>query len=158
MSIRTLLPRYPADPVFFLEGFLIDPDTGKPFDLLDYERELLRSPINADLQERLTYLGEELKYRSTILRAIYLITTLVLFRDHKPEVFSASCDRINREFEMIQRIVESSSLLLAEATITPEQIIIAGSVHRDSTQACINPVFAGRYTGPKNSCQCPVWA
>jgi hypothetical protein len=119
MSTRTNLPRYPADPVLFVETFLINPETGKPFELLDYELELLQGPLTADLAEHLSYLNEKFKYRTTNLTAIYLITTLVLLKDAKPEVMSGSCDPINHTFKAIQR---------AEARITPGKITIGGSV------------------------------
>ena len=134
MSRRTNLPRYPAVPVLFVETFLINPDTGKSFDLLDHERELLRSPRITDFAGRLAYINEEFKYRPTSLAAIYLITTLVLFRDAKPEVFCGSCDRVNHEFDVIKRIVESSPLLRAQARISPDKIMIAGSVVMDHNQ------------------------
>jgi hypothetical protein len=127
MSIRTLLPRYPADPVWFAEKFLIDPDTAKPFEFTDHERELLRCPPFADFDARLTYLNEELENRKTDLAPIYLITILVFFRAKKPEISSGSCERINRKFEAMRRIVESSPLLLNEARISPDRIMIAGS-------------------------------
>ena len=134
MSKRTKLPRYPADPVFFVEKFLINPDTGRPFDMLDHEREFLRNSLATDLDGALNHLNTDFSYRKTSLSAICLITTLVLFRDAKPEVMCGSCDRVNHEFEMIQRIVESSPLLRAEARITTDKIMIGGSVVIDHNQ------------------------
>jgi hypothetical protein len=120
--------RFPIDPVLFAERFLINPDTGTPFDLLDDEREFLRTPRFADFAGRLSYLNAQFTCRTRTLQAIYLITTAVMFRDSDHMVMCGSCEDVNRDFEETQRIVESSPLLRATAIIAPGRIMIGASV------------------------------
>ena len=51
----TTLQRWRSDPISFVEEVLHDPETGKPFVLLDAEREFMRHAFALDDDGRLLY-------------------------------------------------------------------------------------------------------
>jgi len=55
MSRNTKLSRYRADPVAFIEEVLINPETGRPFVLLDAERQFLKHAFATGADGRLLY-------------------------------------------------------------------------------------------------------
>jgi phage terminase large subunit-like protein len=135
MSRTTKLARYRADPILFVEEVLIDPATGKPFVLLDAERQFLRYAFAMAPDGRLLY--SELVYAcpkksgKTTFAAIFVIAILILFGDAYPEAICAANDyeqSVGRVFAAIKRIVECSPLLRADAKITADKIIIGGAV------------------------------
>ena|SRR5215472_13581632 len=95
MSRRTRLARYRDNPVLFVEEVLVDPETGKPFVLLEAERQFLRHAFTTGEDGRLLY--SELMYAcpkksgKTTFAAIFVITILALFGDAYPE---AICQRL----------------------------------------------------------------
>ena len=55
MPSRTMLARSSADPIKFIENVLIDFETGKPFVLLDSERNFLKHAFSMGPDGRLLY-------------------------------------------------------------------------------------------------------
>ena len=51
----TALQRWRADPISFVEEVLHDPETGKPFVLLEAERRFMRRAFTLDANGRLLY-------------------------------------------------------------------------------------------------------
>jgi phage terminase large subunit-like protein len=135
MSPRTKLARYRADPVAFIEAVLIDPETGRPFVLLNAERAYLKAAFTTGADGRLLF--PELIYScpkksgKTTFAAIFVITLVVLFGGTYSEAICAANDHeqaMGRVFAAIKRIVECSPLLRTQAKITADRISIAGAI------------------------------
>ena len=133
MSRHTKLARYRKNPALFAEKVLVDPETGKPFVLLEAERQFLRHAFTMGQDGRLLY--SELMYAcpkksgKTTFAAIFVITILVLFGDAYPEAICAANDyeqSVGRVFAAIKRIVECSPLLRAGAKIIADKITLPG--------------------------------
>lgn len=125
---------YHTDPIAFIEDFLIDPETGRPFVLLEAERQFLQHAFAIGANDRLRY-PEQIyacpkKSGKTTFAAVYALTFALLFGDAYPEVVCAANDyeqSVGRVFSAIRRIVERSPLLRAEARITSDRITVAGA-------------------------------
>jgi phage terminase large subunit-like protein len=127
--------RWRADPTAFIEDVLIDPETKKPFVLLDAERSFLRHAFATDVDGRLLY-PEQIyscpkKSGKTTFAAIYVIVMTLLHGGAYSEAICAANDydqSVGRVLAAIRRITECSPLLLAEAKINADRITIAGAV------------------------------
>ncbi|MGA2843092.1 MAG: terminase large subunit [Steroidobacteraceae bacterium] len=131
---RSKLARWRADPIKFIEQVLINPETKKPFVLLEAERTFLKYAFATGEDGRLLY-PEQIfacpkKSGKTTFAAIYAITMVLLFGGSYAEVICAANDHdqaMGRVFAAVKRIVECSPLLRAEAKITANKITIAGA-------------------------------
>jgi phage terminase large subunit-like protein len=77
------LDRWQKEPILFIEQILRNPETGKPFELLDAERAFLAHAFQTDESGRLVY-PEQLyacpkKSGKTGLAAMHLLTTTLVF-------------------------------------------------------------------------------
>lgn len=134
MTPRTTLERWQADPIAFIEEVLIDPETDRPFVLLDAERAFLQHAFTIGPDGRMLY-PEQIyscpkKSGKTTLAAIYVITMVLLFGGAFAEAICAANDfeqSVGRVFAAIKRIIECSPLLRAEARITSDKITLAGA-------------------------------
>src|SRR5262249_48794023 len=115
---RTKLTRYRANPVLFVENVLINPETGKPFVLLNAEKKFFKYAFKRGRNGRLLY--PELVYAcpkksgKSTFAAIYIITMVLLFGGAYAEAICAANDydqSVGRVFEAIKRIIECSPLL-----------------------------------------------
>jgi hypothetical protein len=129
MAEITTLARWRVDPVGFIEECLINPETKRPFVLLNAEREFLRHAFTLDEHERLLY--PELLYScpkksgKTAFAAIFTLTLTWLFGGAYPEAVCCANDldqAQGRVFAAVRRIVECSPLLRREAQITQNKI------------------------------------
>jgi phage terminase large subunit-like protein len=107
-----------ADPIQFVEQVLVDPETGKPFKLLDAERAFLTHAFTTDTDGRLVYSEQVFsapkKSGKTGFAALHLLTTLLLFGPRHAEGYCVANDleqAQSRVFEAVKRIVEASPLL-----------------------------------------------
>jgi hypothetical protein len=123
------LARWRADPASFTEH-LINPETGKPFELLPAEREFLKHALATGPDGRLLY--PELLYSAskksgkTTWGAIFLLLILLVHGGRNAEGYVASNDyeqSVARVFEVCRRIIEASPLLKREARITADRIV-----------------------------------
>ena len=123
-----------ADPISFIERIIIDPETGKPFILLDAERRFLEHAFSTNppavcfIQSRFIRVQRN---QQTTFAAIYVLTMVLLCDGAYPEAICAANDHdqsIARVFAAIKRIIECSPLLRAEARITANKITIDGAV------------------------------
>jgi hypothetical protein len=133
MTQRRMTPaafeRWRSNPTAFIEEALQDPETGKPYRLLDAERAFLEHAFRTDDDGRLLY-PEQLysapkKSGKTAFAAMHALTTALLFGGRAPEVICAANDfdqAQGRVFEAIRKIIECSPLLRAEAKITADKI------------------------------------
>jgi phage terminase large subunit-like protein len=130
MLTTLALARWRANPVEFIEQVLVDPETGKPFVLLDAERWFLKFAFTTDENGRLLYpeliYGAIKKSGKTGFAALFVITILLLYGGRYAEAYVIANDleqAQSRVFEMCRRIVEASPLLRSEARITANRII-----------------------------------
>jgi hypothetical protein len=77
------LDRWQKEPILFIEQILRNPETGKPFELLDAERAFLAHAFQTDESGRLVY-PEQLyacpkKSGKTGFAAMHLLTTTLVF-------------------------------------------------------------------------------
>jgi hypothetical protein len=126
---RRLL-RWRASPISFVEEVFHDPETGKPFVLLEAERAFMRHAFALDADGRLLYpemcYGAIKKSGKTTLAGI-IVLTMVLLRStgRFAEGYCVANDldqAVSRVFTVIRRIVEVSPLLKHEARITADRI------------------------------------
>jgi Terminase large subunit, ATPase domain len=127
-SQQTLM-RWRCNPLSFIQQCLRDPETGKPFKLLDAERRFLAHAFQLGDDGRLLYPEQVYacpkKSGKTTFAAIHALTTTLLFGGRYPEATICANDleqARGRVFEMIKRIIECSPLLRAEANITQARI------------------------------------
>jgi phage terminase large subunit-like protein len=123
------LARWRADPVLFVEEVLHDPETGKPYRLLDAERRFLEHAFRTGADGRLCYPEQVYscpkKSGKTAFAAMHALTTTLLFSGAFPEATLCANDldqAQSRVFEAVKRIVECSPLLRSEAKITADTI------------------------------------
>ncbi len=125
-----MLQRWRADPCAFIEEALFNPETNKPFVLLQAERDFLAYALQLDADARLKY--PELLY-SAIKKsgksgfgALFLLTVLLLYGGRHAEAYVVANDldqATGRVFEAVRKIVEASPLLRKEAKVLTERII-----------------------------------
>jgi Phage Terminase len=125
----TSIDRWCAHPTEFIEQVLIDPETGKPFVLLDAERWFLKFAFSTDENGRLLYpeliYGAIKKSGKTTFAAVFVITILLLFSSRYAEAYCIANDleqAQSRVFEMCRRIVEATPLLQSDSRITANRI------------------------------------
>jgi phage terminase large subunit-like protein len=126
---KSLLARWRADPAAFIERVLINPETGRPFELLVAERAFIVHALKTDADGRLIYsewvYAAPKKSGKTGFAALLMITTVLLFGGRFGEGFALANDleqAQSRVFEAIKRIIEASPLLKREAKVTADKI------------------------------------
>jgi hypothetical protein len=141
------LKRYRADPVAFVDEVLINPATGKPYVLLEAEKEFLRHAFRLNKRGKLVHplliYSAIKKSGKTEFAGIFVVTLLVLFAEPYSEAFCVANDREQAEtrvFEVCKRIVAACPLLKNETKV------LAGQILFTTNHSKIIPV-AGDYTG-----------
>ena len=116
-------------PGEFIERVLVNPETNKPFVLLDAEKEFLKHAVTLGPDGRLLYptliYSAIKKSGKTTFAAILVITVLLLLGGRYAEAYCLSNDleqAKGRVFEACRRIVQASPLLACEADITANKI------------------------------------
>jgi phage terminase large subunit-like protein len=129
MVAETKLDRWRNDHVAFIETVLHDPETGKPFVLLDAEREFLDHAFRTGDDGKLLYpeqvFAAPKKSGKTGFAAIHMLTTVLLFGGRFAEGYALANDleqATSRVFQAITRIVEASPLLRGEAVVMRDKI------------------------------------
>lgn len=147
----------------FIEEVLVDPETGKPFQLLDAERSFLAHAFETGADGRLKYpeqiFAAPKKSGKTGFAALHMLTTTLLFGGRHAEAYCAANDleqATSRVFESSRRIVEASPRLRREAKVIADRITFTG------TGATIIPLasdYASAAGGhPTISCFDELWA
>jgi phage terminase large subunit-like protein len=148
------LARWRSDPALFIESVLVNPETGKPFELLPAERAFLQHAFKTGESGKLLY--PELLYScpkksgKTCFAALFTLTLILLFGGSYPEATLAANDQdqaVGRVFEMCRRIIEASPLLKREAKITESRITFP---QLNATITAIPASFAGAAGGNQN--------
>ena len=127
----TTLSRWKNDPITFVEEVLCDPETSKPFVLLDAERIFMRHAFTLDDDGRLMFpelvYGAPKKSGKTTLAGLVTLTMLLLRAENRfNEAYCVANDyeqAQSRTFTMIKRIVAVSPLLKGEAKVTADRIV-----------------------------------
>ena len=121
--------RWRNAPQTFIESALFDPETGKPFKLLDAERDFLDHAFLTDADARLLYpeqiFAAPKKSGKTGFAALHMLTTVLLFGGRFAEGYALANDleqATSRVFQAIKRIVEASPLLADQAEVTRDKI------------------------------------
>ncbi len=114
----TALDRWQKEPILFIEQILRNPDTGRPFELLEVERAFLAHAFQTDESGRLVY-PEQLyacpkKSGKTGFAAMHLLTTALVFGGRFAEGYAVANDleqAQGRVFLAARRICEASPYL-----------------------------------------------
>jgi phage terminase large subunit-like protein len=111
---------------------LVNPETGRPFELLLAEKTFLAHAFQLDDSGRLLYPEQVYscpkKSGKTTFAALHVLTLTLLFGGAYPEATLCANDQEQargRVFEMARRIVEASPILKREAKITESRITFA---------------------------------
>jgi phage terminase large subunit-like protein len=123
------LTRWQRQPLSFITEILRDPETGKPFVLLDAERAFLEHAYQTDGSGRLVY-PEQLyscpkKSGKTGFAAMHLLTTTLVFGGRFAEGYAIANDfdqAQGRVFLAVRRICEVSPHLRRECNVTASRI------------------------------------
>jgi phage terminase large subunit-like protein len=148
------LARWRADPASFIETVLVNPGTGKPFELLPAERAFLVHAFKTSESGKLLY-SEWLyscpkKSGKTTFAALCTLTLLLLFGGQFAESTLAANDQEQargRVFEACRRIIESSPFLKREAKVTQDRITFPAF---GATITAIPASFSGAAGGNQN--------
>ena len=126
----TALVRWRASPIAFIEEMLHDPETGRPFVLLEAERAFMRHAFTLDRNGRFAYpelvYGAIKKSGKTTCAALIVLVMVLLRSDGRfAEGYCIANDleqAQSRVFLVVRRIVEASPLLRHGAKITSDRI------------------------------------
>jgi phage terminase large subunit-like protein len=123
------LARWQRQPISFIEEVLRDPETGRPFELFDAERQFLQRAYQRDENGRLLYheqcFGGPKKTGKTALAGAHVLTTTCLYGGSHAEAYTIANDldqAQGRVFQAVRRICEVSPLLHREAEVTQSRI------------------------------------
>jgi Phage Terminase len=117
------------DPIAFIEGLLIDPETGKPFDLYPAQIIFLREALTLTADGRLPY--PEVVYAAikksgkTATAAMAMLYVIIALGGPFAEGYCAANDfdqAQGRVFQAICRIIEASPMLRDSAKITSNKV------------------------------------
>jgi phage terminase large subunit-like protein len=126
---RKALKCWRSDPAGFIEAVLVNPETDKPFVLLDAEKAFLKHAFALARDGRLLY--PELIYAApkksgkTTFAGIFVVTIMVLHGERYSEAYCCANDleqSKSRVFEVCRRLVDASPLLRREAKLTADRI------------------------------------
>ena len=123
------LARWRRAPHRFITEVLRDPETGKPFKLLDAERDFLKHAFKTNKKGRLLYPEQVYscpkKSGKSAFNAMLVLIATLLFGGRFAEALCAANDleqAQGRVFQALRRIVEASPLLRREAKIVANKI------------------------------------
>jgi hypothetical protein len=126
---NSTLTRWQRQPLKFITEILRDPETSKPFVLLDAERAFLEHAYQIDDSGRLIYpeqlYGAPKKSGKTGFAAMHLLTTTLVFGGRFAEGYCIANDfdqAQGRVFLAARRICEASPHLKRECNITQTRI------------------------------------
>jgi phage terminase large subunit-like protein len=124
-----VIARWRQNPASFMRC-LINPDTGKPFELFEAEITFLKYAFKTGPDGRLLYqdwiYSGPKKTGKTAFGALLELTVVLLFGGRNSEGYCLANDQEqaqSRVFEAIKRIIEATSFLKAEARITADRIV-----------------------------------
>ena len=117
------------EPIRFIEQVLRDPETGRPFELFEAQRQFFEHAWTFGANGRLLYpeqcFGAPKKSGKTGTAAMHVLTTTCLYGGRFAESFCLANDEEQaqgRVFQAVRRIVEASPHLRRDADITQTRI------------------------------------
>jgi phage terminase large subunit-like protein len=123
------LVRWRREPVSFIEQVLRNPETGRPFELLEAQRQFFGHAWETTDDGRLLYpeqcYGAIKKSGKTATAAMHLLATTLLYGGRFAEGYAIANDleqAQGRVFQAVRRIVEASPYLRREANITQYRV------------------------------------
>ena len=123
------LQRWQRNPAAFITEVMINPETGKPFVLLDVERYFLEHAFTTNGDGNLIYPEQVYsgpkKTGKTAFAAMHMLTTTLVFGGPFAEGYAIANDleqAQGRVFQAARRICEKSPYLRSEANITQSKI------------------------------------
>jgi phage terminase large subunit-like protein len=123
------LARWRNEPISFIEQVLRNPETGRPFELLDAQRQFFEHAWQTNEDGRLLYpeqcYGAIKKSGKTATAAMHLLATTLLYGGRFAEGYAIANDleqAQGRVFQAVRRIVEASPYLHREANITQYRV------------------------------------
>jgi phage terminase large subunit-like protein len=121
--------RWQRNPCDFVEEVLHDPETGKPFRLLDVERRFMERAFDTGPDGRMLFpelvYGAPKKSGKTAFGALFMLTMVILYGGRFAEGYAAANDQEQaqgRVFQALRRIVECSALLADGAEIMRDKV------------------------------------
>ena len=126
--------RWKRDPIAFIEQVLVNPETGKPFELYPAQVKFLREALTLTADGALPY--SELLYScpkksgKTATTAMAMIYVIAVLGGPYAEGYCVANDMEQsrgRVFQAITRIIEASPLLRNSATVTQNKIIFTST-------------------------------
>jgi phage terminase large subunit-like protein len=128
-TLRKQLARWKSNPVAFICEVLVNPETGKPFELYEVEERYLREALTLTADGRLPFsemvFSGPKKSGKTAIAAMALIYVVVVLGGNFAEGYAVANDREQAEtrvFQAATRIIEASPLLRDSAKITTNKI------------------------------------
>jgi phage terminase large subunit-like protein len=126
---KSALDRWRRDPTTFITEVMLDPETGKAFELLPCERAFLEHAFKTNADGRLIY-PEQIyscpkKTGKSAFNGMLTLTTTLVHGGPFAEAYCVANDleqAQGRVFQAIKRIVEASPLLRREAKIVANRI------------------------------------
>jgi phage terminase large subunit-like protein len=159
-----VLERWRADPIAFIETVLFDPESGRPFQLLDAERAFLQHAYQTNDDGKLRYPEQVYscpkKSGKTTLSGLHMLTTVLMFGGRFAEGYALANDEEqaqSRVFQMIKRIVEASPLLAREAKITADKIVFP-AFHNAAICTLASNYASAAGSNPTVSCFDELWS
>jgi phage terminase large subunit-like protein len=164
VAVAINVDHWRANPAAFIEGVLHNPETGKPFVLLDAEREFLKHAFALDENGRLRYTeqlyGAPKKSGKTGFAALHMLSTILLFGGRLAEGYALANDQEqaqSRVFAAIRNIVQASPLLKHEAKITADKIVFP-NFHNAMIATVASNFATAAGANPTISCFDELWA
>jgi phage terminase large subunit-like protein len=143
---------------------LHDPETGKPFRLLDVERRFMERAFETDADGRMLFpelvYGAPKKSGKTAFGALFMLTMVLLYGGRFAEGFAAANDQeqaMGRVFQACRRIVECSPPLAERAEITKDRITFP-SLSEASIAAIANDYAGAAGSNPSITVFDEAWA
>ena len=159
---KSALARWRREPTSFIEQVMVDPETGRPFQLLPCQRRFFTEAYRTNEAGHLVYAEQGFctpkKTGKTAMSGMHALTTTLVFGGRYAEGYTLANDleqAQGRVFAAIRRIVECSPHLLREAKIS------ANRIEFPATGASITAI-ASDYAGaagsnPAISCFDELW-
>jgi phage terminase large subunit-like protein len=146
-NLSKRLARWKRNPVAFIREILIDPETGKPFELYPAEERYLREALTLTADGRLPFpemvFSGPKKTGKTGFAAMAVIYVVVVLGGPYAEGYCVANDfeqAQGRVFQAVSRIIEASPLLRDSAKITANRIEFTST---GSTITAIASDYAG---------------
>ena len=131
---RSALDRRHADPTAFIRDVLRDPETGRPFELFDAQRQFLGPAFTRKDDGRLLYpeqvFGAIKKSGKSMTAAMHMLTMTLVHGGRFAEGYAVANDleqAQGRVFQAVRRIVKSSPDLKREAVSHTESDQLSGN-------------------------------